>query len=120
MNAYELADELAECIIDGSTDLVCVAQGANMLRQQADRIAELEKQGKPVAWMSPDGKVSQTEGSLFYIPLFTTPQTKPLSDDDVEEFEWMLKKYFNYKPDEPAPNLNRIIRTIEARVRGDK
>jgi hypothetical protein len=45
-------------------------------------------------------------------------QTKPLSDDDVEEFEWMLKKYFNYKPDAPAPNLNRIIRAIEAKVRG--
>ena len=49
MNAYELADELAECIIDGSTDLVCVAQAANMLRQQADRIAELEKKKKPLS-----------------------------------------------------------------------
>jgi hypothetical protein len=30
---------------------------------------------KPVAWMSPDGKVSTTEGKLFYIPLYTAPQT---------------------------------------------
>jgi len=41
------------------------------------------KQGEPVAWMSPDGKVSQTEGKLFHIPLYTTPQTKPLSDDEI-------------------------------------
>lgn len=29
---------------------------------------------EPVAWMSPDGKVSQTEGKLFHIPLYTKPQ----------------------------------------------
>jgi hypothetical protein len=28
---------------------------------------------EPVAWMSPDGKVSDTEGKLFYIPLYTHP-----------------------------------------------
>jgi hypothetical protein len=44
MNAYELADELKQCIDDGSTDLVCVCGAVNMLRQQADRIAELEKE----------------------------------------------------------------------------
>jgi len=44
MNAYELADELKRCIDDGSTDLVCVYGAVNMLRQQADRIAELEKE----------------------------------------------------------------------------
>ena len=29
---------------------------------------------KPVAWMSPDGKFSETEGKLFHIPLYTEPQ----------------------------------------------
>jgi hypothetical protein len=38
---------------------------------------------KPVAWMSPDGKVSTTEGKLFYIPLYTAP--KELSDDEIME-----------------------------------
>ena len=38
---------------------------------------------KPVAWMSPDGKVSDTEGKLFYIPLYTAP--KPLSDDEIHD-----------------------------------
>jgi hypothetical protein len=42
MNAYELAHDLQECIDDGSTDLVCVQDAANMLRQQADRISVLE------------------------------------------------------------------------------
>ena len=57
---------------------------------------------EPIAWMSPDGKVSQTEGMLFYIPLYTTSQTKkcepicrpsacdcikpkPLSDEEIME-----------------------------------
>ena len=38
---------------------------------------------EPVAWMSPDGKVSDTEGKLFYIPLYTAP--KPLSDDEIHD-----------------------------------
>jgi len=42
MNPYELADELKKCIDDGFTDLVCVCDATNMLRQQADRIAHLE------------------------------------------------------------------------------
>lgn len=43
MNAYELADELQD--LHG---LYC-EDAANMLRQQADRIAELEKQTKPLS-----------------------------------------------------------------------
>ena len=38
---------------------------------------------KPVAWMSPDGKISQTEGKLFHIPLYAP--TKPLSDEEIME-----------------------------------
>jgi hypothetical protein len=37
---------------------------------------------KPVAWMSPDGKVSTTEGKLFHIPLYTAP--RELSDDEIK------------------------------------
>ncbi len=36
---------------------------------------------KPVAWMSPDGKFSTTEGNLFYIPLYTAP--RELSDEEM-------------------------------------
>ena len=38
---------------------------------------------KPIAWMSPDGKLSQTEGKLFHIPLYIAP--KPLSDKEIEK-----------------------------------
>jgi hypothetical protein len=38
---------------------------------------------KPVAWMSPDGKFSTTEGKLFHTPLYTAP--KKLSDEEIIE-----------------------------------
>ena len=38
---------------------------------------------KPIAWMSPDGKVSKTEGKLFYIPLYAAQ--KPLSDEEIDK-----------------------------------
>lgn len=38
---------------------------------------------KPVAWMSPDGKVSQTEGKLFHIPLYAAQ--KPLSYEEIHD-----------------------------------
>ena len=43
MNSNELADLLAECIKDGSTDLVCVEQAATMLRQQQAEIKALKE-----------------------------------------------------------------------------
>jgi hypothetical protein len=55
---------------------------------------------EPIAWMSPDGKVSQTEGKLFHIPLYTKPQqwhmvnkdgyVKPLSDEEILSLQWMV------------------------------
>ena len=41
MNAYELADELQE--LDSKLHLINLFKSANMLRQQADRIADYEK-----------------------------------------------------------------------------
>jgi hypothetical protein len=41
---------------------------------------------RPVAWMSPDGKFSTTEGNLFYIPLYTPPiklETADKVNDDL-------------------------------------
>ena len=42
MDAYKLADELQE--LDSKLHLINLFKSANMLRQQADRIAELEKE----------------------------------------------------------------------------
>ena len=87
MNAYEL--EIIQATLHSQGELI---------KQQADRIAELEKRGKPVAWMSPDGKVSQTEGKLFYIPLYTTPQTKPLSDEEINEIKTLMEINYGCVP----------------------
>ena len=73
MNAYELADELKECIDDGSTDLVCVCGAVNMLRQQADRIAELEKE---LSWWRTNFKLP-TEPNSHRPNWLYAPQTKP-------------------------------------------
>ena len=91
MNAYELAKLLN---FDAETlNWKAFADAANMLRQQADRIAELEK-GEEVAgrfyWESVvDGHVMAvpSEGTPHYnkddFPLYTTPQIKELSDEDL-------------------------------------
>jgi hypothetical protein len=89
MNAYEMSDEL----LRDNTQLTVKA--AYMLRQQADRIAELEK-GEEVAgrfyWESVvDGHVMAvpSEGTPHYnkddFPLYTTPQIKELSDEEITE-----------------------------------
>jgi len=90
MNAYELAYKLNNAL---GVDYEMLEQSSIMLRQQADRIAELEK-GEEVAgrfyWESVvDGHVMAvpSEGTPHYnkddFPLYTTPQTKPLSDEKI-------------------------------------
>ena len=53
-------------------------------------VEELDKQGEPVAWMLtlPDGThdwILDGNGCEGYIPLYTAPQTKPLSDEEIWE-----------------------------------
>ena len=81
MNAYELADKLQ---MDKASALLyadAVVQSADMLRQQADRIAELEKQSEPVAWINIDSEQGKSvsfeknQWAEITIPLYTTPQT---------------------------------------------
>ena len=45
------------------------------------------------------------------IPLYTHP-VKELTDNEVEEIEWVLKKYFNFPTSEKVPNLDKIIKEI--------
>jgi hypothetical protein len=97
-----------------------------MLRQQADRIAELEKQSEPVAWITekslktlsiPLLSIATIQANLkasqigdFNIPLYTTPQTRQLSDEEIIElFE---------NPDDFS--CIEFARAIEAKVRGEK
>ena len=91
MNAYELAKQLEERHAPYEDD------AANMLRQQADRIAELEKQGEPVAWMqmhhkdNVPTKFSPVKVWEDDIPLYTTPQIKPLSDEEITKIRQATK-----------------------------
>ena len=110
MNAYELAD-----FIDGNDcEYIEYSKVSSMLRQQADRIAELEKKGEPVAWME---YIQDEEWEVWYTkptdlpeghsykPLYLAPQTKPLSDD-------VFNKAFDYycETDEGVLRFNYELR----------
>jgi hypothetical protein len=95
LNAYELADELENYVwMNANNNRDYCKEVKDMLRQQADRIAELEK-GEEVAgrfyWESVvDGHVMAvpSEGTPHYnkddFPLYTTPQIKELSDEEIK------------------------------------
>jgi hypothetical protein len=66
---------------------------------------------EPVAWMDDFGNVFEMKNKFFYIPLYTHP-AKTLTDEEVEEFEWVIKKHFHFNPNEKVVGLDRIIREI--------
>ncbi len=66
MNAYELADLIGLCGDGGYNQ-----DAANMLRQQADLIRNLQK--------------SLGFKNSGYETINLTPQTKPLSDEEIDE-----------------------------------
>jgi hypothetical protein len=100
MNAYELASQLDNIQYHNGAKPFEIY--ANMLRQQADRIMELEK----------DGKVCATCGGLVYDAVL--PQTKPLSDEEKTDF---TVRIYNCRTGAEA---HEIVRAIEAKVRGEK
>ena len=85
MNAYELADEFdwmtEEKIVQWCNDVV------NMLRQQADRIAELEDRLSMYEIKDLDrgiiGKIG--DSPIHDLVHRTTPQIKELSDEEIIE-----------------------------------
>ena len=129
MNAYELADWMENAIIsDDWGELAkyygwCNQHIPTMLRQQADRIAELEKQGEPVAWME---YIQDEEWEVWYTkptdlpeghsykPLYLAPQRKPLSDEEIMD----IAEQSDYSPLEIEMGYDyeiRIARAIEER-----
>ena len=120
MNAYELAEHAEGLAYEIPADWSSgepknvATDIADMLRQQADRIAELEKDlegceyfldkqqsAEPAAWMHKEsGQVFAGMGSPMkpndFIPLYTTPQIKELSDEDIE---YITKQWFNCRSD---------------------
>ena len=102
MNAYELADELENYVwMNPNNNRDYCKEVKDMLRQQADRIAELEKQcSEPVAWLwihngatmnallrnpSYDERSKENWVKKGWIskPLYTTPQIKELDKSDI-------------------------------------
>jgi hypothetical protein len=99
MDAYELAD-----FIETGGENIDRKELSMMLRQQADRIAELEKclfqmqnacvyltkpSAEPFIWLKQDFdgewiEVHPNKG----IPLYTTPQIKELSDEEISLVIW--------------------------------
>jgi len=120
MNAYELAYKLNNAL---GVDYEMLEQSSIMLRQQADRIAELEK-GEEVAgrfyWESVvDGHVMAvpSEGTPHYnkddFPLYTTPQIKKLSDVEIHYEVDKWERQNNYKHDADVhKNLIDFARAI--------
>ena len=90
LNGYELADELQETEPYYSTDYKLFDKAAFMLRQQADRITELEKElyFKNYYEELPDTPVGII-GKIGDSPIHdlvhrTTPQIKELSDEEIQ------------------------------------
>ena len=100
VNPYELADELDK--YKG----IATRNAANMLRQQADRIAELEKEVKSVA----------EQGENFWqqlCELKATLKTKPLSDEEIIKIRQATKA----TTAENWADTLAFARAIEAKVR---
>ena len=76
MNAYELADKL-----DTKGSSFQEVEAANMLRQQADRIAELEKSLTNIEF----NEVMRLDSNMNLV----FPKTK-LSDDDIDALAWKI------------------------------
>jgi hypothetical protein len=81
MNAYEIADKLLAEV--NCFDHQCAFDAANMLRQQADLIAELEKQLSQPMQILNDGRI---------VPVF-----KELSDEEIWEV-WNTLPYDDQCP----------------------
>jgi hypothetical protein len=102
MDAYELANKMEQLAGHFHNEAI------NMLRQQADRIAELEKlvhqrfdDGKRLGVIETEDRLKQQSAEPFIwlkqdfdgewievhpnkgIPLYTTPQIKELSDEEI-------------------------------------
>ena len=102
MNAYELSDYVADngYIGTGTTHEVSI-----MLRQQADRIAELEKEieecwcgGHSYAYLRAKNRL---------------PQTKPLSDEEINEIS--MRCYVYPADGSMIFNQHKFARAIEER-----
>ena len=103
MNAYELAD---------LNDWACCANSKEvsaMLRQQADRIADLEKV------LEQEGISVGRDLLNGGIALFKKPQTKPLSNDEILEMTIWNKNLYELYVEMDKEDMIAFARAIEER-----
>ena len=121
MNAYELADALLKNLTMEYDCDKYMEEAANMLRQQADRIAELEKSNKVYEWdyvCTTDGEGIAHISMPFdkWIELRdrtdTTPQIKKLSDEEIEEFAYAFELWQLHNPDKALEGIMDFARAI--------
>jgi hypothetical protein len=96
MNAYELADKL-EWHWDNDCRSPAISKSIDMLRQQADRIAELEKE--VLMWENaevPTEVMADTIQELERRGFITTPQIKELSDEEIERIYYKTLNRFDF------------------------
>ena len=98
MNAYELADALQETEPYYPTDYKLFDNAANMLRQQADLIRNLQK--------------SLGFKNSGYETINLTPQTKPLSDEEISQVYKEISEPFGEKR---LYEIHDFARAIEER-----
>ena len=112
MNANELADKLRKSINNNEKHLDLDIKAITMLRQQQAEIEALKSEksnsvyeDKPVALMHPTNKKHRVSihashasiGTDDWIPLYTTPQIIPLTEDECESIinrhDWFSKSW---------------------------
>ena len=108
MNAYELADKLENKI--NLSENLFVFDAANMLRKQADRIAELEKvlehEGISVGRDLLNGGVALSK---------KLPQTKPLSNEEILDLTIWNKNFYELYVEMEKEDMIAFARAIEER-----
>ena len=105
MNAYELAEQLKHW--SGNRDELWNA--ANMLRQQADRIAELEKDKKELHAIAQRMAMAESDARKS-LQSIKDAQTKPLNDEEISEIWEGL-----FENEDDIVHIHNFARAIEER-----
>lgn len=114
MNAYELADELENKERLWSIEEQLMINVCHVLRQQADRIAELEKEVKRLVGAEPitHGKLTFCKNCGQQDPY---AQTKPLSNDEILEMTIWNKNLYELYVEMEKEDMIAFARAIEER-----
>jgi hypothetical protein len=97
----------------------------SVVSQLLGRIAELEKQLSEMLYQKYGGVYEkQSYETVFDGEKYTTKlveqQTNLLSEKDIQEYEYHILRALDFPTNKRVVGLERIIKAIEAKVRGEK